>query len=187
MIGDSTYYNVAVTTRENVGREDNYGLSFFVSIPATSKISLRCNILCFERYITSYPLSVDNIHGFNYRTNLNLAFQATSTMDFEFFGSFNSPRINVQGKMPSFTTYNFAWRQQLFHKQGSVALSVTNPFSKYVTQKTELTGDNFTSTAVRDLPYRSIGLNFTFKFGRLEFKKEKEPEDINLTNPPSGN
>ena len=89
--------------------------------------------------------------------------------------------------MPSFTTYNFAWRQQLFHKQGSVALSVTNPFSECISQKTELTGDNYNSTAVRDLPYRSIGLNFTFKFGRLKLKRGRKPEDMNITNPPSGN
>ena len=37
-IGDSTYTNVAVSTRENIGREDNYGLSFFGSVPGQEKI-----------------------------------------------------------------------------------------------------------------------------------------------------
>jgi ferric enterobactin receptor len=186
-IGDSTYYNVAVSTRENVGCEDNYGLSFFISIPVSSKINLRSNTSCFERYIITGALPGNNIHGFNYRINLNAAYLVTNTMSVELFGNFNSPRINAQGKMPSFTTYNFAFRQQLFRKKGSIAITSTNPFNKSVTQKTELIGENFTSTSIREIPYRSFGINFTYKFGRLEFKKEKEMEDINLTNPPSGN
>jgi hypothetical protein len=86
--------------------------------------------------------------------------------------------------MPSFTTYNFAFRKQLFQKNGSVAITATNFLNEYVNQKTNLTGDNFTLSNTRQLPYRSFGINFTYKFGRLEFKKEKEQEDINLTNPP---
>jgi hypothetical protein len=39
-------------------------------------------------------------------------------------------------------------------------------------------------TNTRQLPYRSFGFNFTYKFGHMEFKKEKEIEDPNVTNPP---
>ena len=98
-------------------------------------------------------------------------------------GNFNSPRINAQGKMPSFTTYYFAFRKQLFNKKGSIAITTTNFFDKYVNQKTELTGQNFTISNIRQLPYRSFGINFTYKFGRMDFLKEKETEDNNLTNP----
>jgi hypothetical protein len=34
------------------------------------------------------------------------------------------------------------------------------------------------------MPYRSFGFNLTYKFGRMEYKKEINLEDINLTNPP---
>jgi outer membrane receptor protein involved in Fe transport len=182
-IGDSTYTNVAVSMRENIGREDNFGLSLFASIPLTQKINLRANISCFQRYINTGMASGGNIQGFNYRTNINASYQLSSTLIIELLGNFNSPRINAQGKMPSFTTYNFAFRKQLFHKKGSFAITATNFFNKYVNQKTKLTGENFTLANTRQLPYRSFGFNFTYKFGKMEFKKEKEIEDINLTNP----
>ncbi len=183
-IGDSTYTNVAISTRENIGREDNFGLSIFASLPITEKIYLRSNVSAFERYITTGIGSGGNIHGFNYRITINASYQLSSTLIIELFGNFNSPRINAQGTMPSFTTYNFAFRKQLFHKKSSIAITATNPFNEYVNQKTNLTGDNFTISNTRQLPYRSFGINFTYKFGRLKFKKEKEVEDINLTNPP---
>ena len=187
IIGDSTYDNVSVTTRQNVGREDNYGISFFISVPATSKINLRSNLSGYQRYIYTGDLLGSNISGFNYRINLNAAYQVTSTMSLEMFGNFNSPRTNVQGKMPSYTSYSFAFRKQFNHKKGSVALTATNPFNEYINQTTQLTGPNFTSTYTRQVPYRSFGINITYKFGKLEFKKEREVEDININNPPGGN
>jgi len=187
-VGDSTYTNVAVSMRENMGREDNFGLSLFASIPITEKINIRTNINCFQRYINTGMATGGNIHGFNYRINCNASYQLTSTLIIELSGNFNSPRINAQGTMPAFTTYNFAFRKQLFHKKGSIALTATNFFNKYIDQKTELTGENFTIDNTRQLPFRSFGINLTYKFGKMEFKKEKEKEmeDINLTNP-SGN
>jgi len=68
-------------------------------------------------------------------------------------------------------------------KKGSLALSVINPFSKYVTQETNLFGPGFDVVSVRKIPFRSIGLNFTWKFGRLTFKKEEDNNDTNLSAP----
>jgi len=183
LIGDSTYTNVAISTRQNIGREDNYGLNIFASIPAMKNLNIRTNISGFERYIFTGISSAANVHGFSYRTTINASYQLNSTLILELFGNFNSKRINAQGSMPSFSTYNFAFRKQLF-KNASIAATATNFFNEYVNQKTNLTGDNFTLINVRQLPYRSFGINFTYKFGKLKFKKEKEPEDINLTEPP---
>lgn len=186
-IGDSMYYNVAVSTRENIGQEDNIGVSFFISFPATSKLTFRSNISGYQRFIYNKTLPGSNVQGFNYRTNLNAAYQVSSTMSIEMFGNFNSPRISAQGKMPSFTTYNFAIREQFFHKKASLALTMTNPFNRYITQETELKGQNFNSFTRRELPYRSFGINFTYKFGRLDFKKDNEREDVNLNSLPPEN
>lgn len=183
-VGDTTYTNVAVSTRENIGREDNFGLSIFASVPVTKKLNLRTNISCFKRYINTGFATGGNIHGFNSRSNLNVSYQLSSTLILELLGNYNSSRINAQGTMPAFYTYNFAFRKQLFNKKASIAFTATNFFSKYIYQKTTLTGEDFTIDNTRQLPYRSFGINLTYKFGKMEFKKEKETEDINLTSPP---
>ena len=183
-IGDSVYSNVAASIRQNIGREDNYGLNFFGSFPIVPHLTLRANLSGYQRYIWVGSLSGQNINAFNYRINANLTYQISSKITAEFFGNFNSPRLNIQGTMPMFTTYNFAIRTQIFNKQGSLALTTTNPFNEYVDQKVVLNGNNFTLITDKQIPYRSIGLNFTYKFGKMTFKKEKELEDPNLTNPP---
>jgi len=105
---------------------------------------------------------------------MNASYQFNKTLAGEFFGNFNSPRNEAQGKYPSFTSYSMAIRKQFWNKKGSLALSATNPFAQYVKQTTQLFGPNFTTTSTRNVPFRSIGLNFTWKFGRLEFKKDKD-------------
>jgi hypothetical protein len=37
---------------------------------------------------------------------------------------------------------------------------------------------------MRTIPFRSIGINFTWKFGKLEFKKDKDKINDSLNAPP---
>ncbi len=176
-IGDSLYTNVSVSTRENIGLEKNTGISFFGNLKATDKFTLRTNIFAFRRHIINGIDSGSNATSYNYRLNLNATYQFNKDLSAEFFGNFNSARNELQGKYPSFTSYTFAARKQFWNKKASIAITATNIFSKYVNQPTILYGTNFTTTSYRKIPFRSVGINFTWKFGRLDFKKDKE--DIN--------
>ncbi len=182
LIGDSIYQHVAVSSRENIGTEYNTGLTIASNIVVSKVFSMRSNISTFYRVIKSI-YSDGSINGWMYRINVTASFQFSKTLAAELFGNFNSPRINAQGVLPTFTTYNLAIRKILFNSKGSIALTATNPFDKYVNQKTTLNGSNFSTVNLLLLPYRSFGINFTYKFGRMEFKKQKELEDANLTNP----
>jgi len=182
-VGDSIYYNVSVSTRENVGTEKNTGVSLFADLHATSKLSFRTNLFLFHRHIINKIDPGADRTSFNYRINVNATYQFTPTLVAEFFGNFNSPRNEVQGKYPSFTTYNLAIRKQFWNKKASLAFTTTNPFNEYVNQKMEIYGTNFSQTSLRQIPYRSFGINFTWKFGMLEFKKDKEEFGNDATAP----
>ena len=181
-LGDSVYTHVAVSTPMNVGSENNYGLNVYGSVPVGKKLNLRSNLSIFDRYITAGALGGNAITSFNYRLNMNATYQLTNSFVMEFFGNFNSAHNEIQGRYPSFTSYNFAARKQIWKKKGSIALTTTNPFSQYVNQRTDVSGTNFTLNSLRQVPYRSFGINLTYKFGKLEFKKEKdESKDIPST------
>ncbi len=179
-VGDSVYPNVAVTRRENIGQEKNTGLMLFGDLHPNSKLGLRTNLMLFHRRTINQQDPGYNSTNFNYRLNTNATYQFSPTLVAEFFGNFNSARNEAQGKYPSTITYSFAARKQFWNKKGSLALTATNPFTNYLTQKTELFGPGFTINSIRKIPIRSFGISFTWKFGSLEFKKEKEPEQGNL-------
>ena len=173
-IGDSVYSNVSVNSSQNIGAENNYGLNFYGSIPFTQKFNVRANLSFFDRYIINNFVTSSNISSFNYRININATYQFNDDFVMEAFGNFNSPRNEVQGRYPSFTSYNFAFRKQLWHKKGSIGFTTTNPFNNYVQQNTVVTGQGFALNSYRQMPFRSFGISFIRKFGKLEFKKDKE-------------
>lgn len=181
-VGDTVYKNVAVSTSENIGTEKNLGVNLFSDLHLTPAFNVRTNIFLFYRQGINTLDSNMKVESFNYRINMNLSYNFSSTLAGEFFANFNSPRNEIQGKYPSFSSYTLAFRKQIWKKKGSIALTGTNIFSEYLNQPTEIFGPNFTVNSTRKIPFRSIGINFTWKFGKLEFKKPK-PENTDLAAP----
>jgi ferric enterobactin receptor len=183
-VGDTTYTNVAVTTRENVGIEKNAGTNLFFDLHINDKFNVRSNFIFFYRYTINHVDTGYNSSGTIYRFNINASYQFTSNFVAEFFGNFSSPHQEAQGKYPSFTSYSMAFRKQFWNKKGSIALTANNIFSEYVNQRTELYGPGFVTSSLRSIPFRSVGINFTWKFGKMEFKKQKsEDNSIDLNAP----
>ncbi|MDB5202854.1 MAG: TonB-dependent receptor [Ferruginibacter sp.] len=182
-VGDSLYNNVTVSTRQNIGSEKNAGINLFADIHPNEKLGLRSNLSFFQRHTVNALDPGFNSEGFNYRFNINSSYQFSKTLAAEAFGNFNSPRRELQGRYPSFTSYSFAIRKQFWNKKGSLAFTTSNPFGKYVKQETSVTGTNFSYNNVRQIPFRSVGLNFTWKFGKLEFKKDNEQNSAPQNSP----
>ncbi|MEP7256190.1 MAG: TonB-dependent receptor [Ferruginibacter sp.] len=182
-VGDSVYQNVAVSTRENIGKENNVGLNLFGDFHITPKLNIRGNVFAFHRHTINAIDKGYNSNSMNYRMNINASYQFTNSLLTEFFANFNGARHEVQGTYPSFASYTFAIRKQFWQKKGSIALTANNFFSEYLTQRTALKGPNFTTNTERRTAFRSIGINFAWKFGKLEFKKDKEENDSNLNGP----
>jgi ferric enterobactin receptor len=184
-VGDTTYTNVDLTTRQNIGIEENLGTNLFLDIHPNDKLSIRSNITLFYRHTINHVDTGYNSSTDIYRFNVNAAYQFPGNLAVEFFGNFSSHHHEAQGFYPSYISYDLALRKQFWNKKGSIALTLNNIFSKYVTQETDLYGPGFVSNSFRKVPYQSIGINFTWKFGRLIIKQEK-PEDssIDLNAPP---
>lgn len=182
-VGDSIYRNVSVTNRQNIGTEQNTGVSISGSVPFGKKLNLRTNTTVTNKYIVNKVYGGPSVNAIVVRTNLNLTYQLSDTFVSEVFGNYNSPMKNIQGRTPKFLTYNFAIRKQFMGKKASVGFTTTNPFAKYVDQLTTITqtantnGLPYTSYNLRRVPYQSFGVSFSWRFGKLEFKKEKESDN----------
>jgi len=178
-VGDTTYTNVNLTRYANVGLEERTGLSLSGSVPFTSKFNVRGNMMVFDNYIINEIDPGQNSNGIDYRINFNASYQLDSTLVAEAYGNFNSSRSNIQGKTGSWSTYSIAIRKLIWHKKGSIGLTTTDPFNEYVVMTSTLSGPNFSIINTRKVPYRSFGISFAYKFGKLEFKKNNNGEENN--------
>ena len=175
-IGDSIYSNVAVTGKVNIGEERNIGVDLFEDLRFSSKLNFRSNISLFYRNTLD---SNEEANSFNYRFNINASYQFSNTLAAEVFGNINSPRNEAQGRYPSFSTYNIGLRKQIWKKKGSIAITSNSLFSKYLNMNTMVSGDGFNLNSQRKIIFRSIGINFVWKFGKMDFKKNVMEGDIN--------
>lgn len=184
IIGDSVYHNVSVNNRQNAGKEYNSGLNISGSLPIKDKLNLRSNIMISHRY-SETGLNTGNVNmGIRYRFTINATYQLAPSLVFEVFGNYNSPAKNIQSRMPQSFTYTMALSKQFWKKKASLGFTATNPFNQYIEQKITVLTENYNSYTIRQVPYRSFGISFSYSFGKLEFKKNKE-EDNYLNGPPS--
>ena len=183
-VGDSVYYNVSVSNRQNIGLENRTGVSISGSVPLTKKLNIRTNIFMSNRHVVNQLTANSVTNGFDARFNLNATYQLPNNLVIEAFGNYNTAVNNIQGKVPQFFAYTFALRKFFMNKKASFGFTATNPFSQYIQQITTVTTANYSSYYLRQVPYRSFGISLSYKFGKLEFKKPKEDENNYLNNPP---
>jgi outer membrane receptor protein involved in Fe transport len=182
LIGDSTYTNVSVNNRQNIGEEYNTGISASGSYPITTKLNMRGNLMVMHRYTVNNTGIGDQSSGLRVRFNMNVTYQLPKDLVFELFGFYSSATQNIQGKTPQFFMYNFALRKLFWDKKASFGFTATNPFNKYVRQLSTISAESYTSTNIRMMPLRSFGISFMYKFGKLEFSKKKEEDNNNFMN-----
>jgi hypothetical protein len=72
----------------------------------------------------------------------------------------------------------------ILNKKFSFGLTAANPFANFVGQRSTTFGSSFSTVNIRQVPVRSFGISLSYKFGKLEFKKEnKEKEEDNMNTP----
>jgi ferric enterobactin receptor len=182
-VNGTDYTNVSVTSRDNIGKEYNSGGILSGSLPLlNNKLNIRGNMMIFHRYIvSSYFGNIDM--GMRYRLNLNMNYAFPKDFIVEMFGNYNSSAKNIQGKNPQSITYSIAARKQFWNKKASIGFTATNPFNKYINQVTTVNTNDYSSYSMRQLPLRSFGISFSYKFGKTDIKKEKDINKDYLNEP----
>jgi hypothetical protein len=95
----------------------------------------------------------------------------------EVFGNYRSSQKNLQGDRPANFLYNIAMRKQFLNKKASLGITMANPFNKYLNQKSTSYGESFNQVNYKEIPIQSFGISFSYKFGKLEFKKGESNEN----------
>jgi ferric enterobactin receptor len=144
-------------------------------------------MMIFHRYIVS-DIYVGNLDmGMRYRLNLNMNYQFPKDFIVEVFGNYNSAAKNIQGKNPPSITYSIAVRKQFWNKKAGIGFTATNPFNQYIKQVTTVDTNDYSSYSVRQLLLGSFGISFSYKFGKIDFKKERDISNDYLNEASQGN
>jgi len=166
---------VSINSFRNIGINRNYGVNLFSSANLKDKLSLRGGV-----NVSLYNVS-GNIDGKLLTNeaivwNGNLSSTVTLPKDFKFEinGFYSSPRASLQGTRASYQRMSVAIQKDIWKKKGSIGIVAVQPFSRDLRFINELQGTNFYQRSENAFAQRSYGINFSLRFGKLDFKGPKE-------------
>lgn len=170
---------VSTTTYRNIGENDSYGINLFSSVTLFDIVTIRggLNIYTYnsEGTINGNKLSRDAV-VWDGNLNGNIKFGKGWTVDM--FGFYRAPRQTLQGENPSFSIFVMGAKKEINEKL-SLGVRIVEPFFDNKTFGSELNGENFVQTSEFEIPFRSFGINLTYKFGKLDFKQRTRKSKIN--------
>jgi len=104
------------------------------------------------------------------------------------FGFARPRRQTLQGYNPSFSIFGMGIKKQIWDKRGSIGLSIIEPFKERKPFESELGSEDsdFYQRNVFSIPFRSFGINFSYKFGQLDYKARQKRSRISNDDQKSG-
>ncbi len=176
-----------ITTYQNVGTNNSIGLSGFTSVTIKKVFTLRGG---FNAYTYSVNATIDGQDFSNqailWNGNMNASWKMGNGWNFQAFGFYNAPKYTFQGINPSFSLFSMGIQKDLFNEKGALGIRILEPFKADKEWKSELSGPAFNQNGNFILPFRSFGVSFSLRFGKVKFDARKRKTKISNNDAMSG-
>jgi outer membrane receptor protein involved in Fe transport len=169
-----TYYNL--TTYNNIGTNNSFGSTFFGSVTPIKPLTFRTsiNVFTYDAKAAAQYANLQSNDGISVQYNIFGSGSLTLDGGFtaETFAVLNSRSNTIQGKNPSFGFIGFGIRKDVMKKKASIGINTLSPFKNAIDFDQEITSRHFVQTSHTAFPFRSVGLTFSYNFGKVTFKQD---------------
>ena len=175
--------DISTTSYHNIGENQKLGFNYYGSI-MVGALNLRggFNVFQYQSEDDRFGSIKAILYNYNVGGTLNLG----NRFKLETWGWFSSPTQTLQGTTDNFSMMSFGVKKDFKNKRGSLGIRLIEPFNKYKNFTTQIEGENFTQYSNRQLTFRSIGVSFSYTFGKLNFRSKKTNSKINNNDQKSG-
>ena len=167
---------VTTTTFNNIGYNNSIGMSFFGSVTPIKPLTFRTSINVYTYNGKAYPqyAFLQSSNGAKLQYNIFGSGSLTLKGGFtaETFAILNSPTRTIQGKNPSFGFIGFGMRKEVMKKKASIGINTLSPFKNAIDFDQQISSRHFTQSSHTAFPFRSVGLTFSYNFGKVTFKQD---------------
>jgi outer membrane receptor protein involved in Fe transport len=169
-----------LTTYINVGTSQSYGFNIFGSYNPKPKWTLMANLGLNTYEINNAGSNLNTGTFLNYTAFVRSAYALSGGWSTELWGVINAPKRTFQGKTDMMYFYGAAVKKEILKKKATIGLNVLNPVSRDLNIKTTNTTANSIQRTDIHYPLRSFGVNFSYKFGKMDFNaKPKKKKGVN--------
>jgi len=172
-----------LSTFQNAATNNSLGGSFFGSVNPIKILTLRASINVYTYNPTPFAQYAADFTNTGTHVQYNAFAAATfnfpSGIIFEMFAVENSPRYTLQGSSPSFSILGAGLRKQILKKKASIGINTLEPFNKYKHFDTDISSPGFSQRSTFAFPFRSVGLTFSYSFGKTTFSNPQQKKGVN--------
>ena len=168
-----TIRGAIVTSYENIGKQQAYGVNLFANVAATSKINVGIFMNAFYTSLTGQVLNEFNRPITYSNDGLNISGGSFAQATFkngwgaQLFGFLQGNQVQLQGNQGGFGFYTVGVKKEFKNKKGSVGLAAENFLAKRFTIHTELNSPQFDQVNDVYLYNRGVRMTFTYKIGKM--------------------
>lgn len=167
------------TTFQNVGQQDNVGANLFLSTQLfkiwTIRGGVNANYFMADGIIEGQAVSNSALL---LSGNINSSIKLKGDWIIDMFGFARPRQQTLQGFNPAFSIFGMGVKKTIWNERGTIGLSMIEPFMARKSFRSEIDGENITQRSNVAIPFRSIGINFGYKFGKLDFKERQRRSKI---------
>jgi outer membrane receptor protein involved in Fe transport len=167
--------DVTETTYGNIGVNQSVGTNLSFNLMPNKDFRFGGGVNAAYVYMDTRTISND---GMNYSFNVNTSYSLPKDWTMAFFGFASLPSVELQGTRGGFYFHSFSVKKDINDKKGSFGLGIENPFTKSIniksqTQDLSNPANYFIQSDIRRIYRRSIRLDFSYKFGKMDASKQR--------------
>ncbi len=169
----------SINTYRNIGQNDAIGANFFGTTSFfKKKFTVRGSFDIFS-YQSAATINGEELSNqdINWNSFMTLSYDFGKGYKAEMFGMFRSQQTTLQGRIPSFWIYSFAFQKEIAKKL-SIGLTIVEPFNLNKSFATNLTGPTFRQESNFSVPFQSFGVNVRYAFGKLESRTSSRKSKV---------
>ncbi|WP_221175674.1 TonB-dependent receptor domain-containing protein [Rufibacter immobilis] len=172
------------TTFDNLGKNATYGTSLSANTRFNQKGQVGLNLNLFYNDLNSFVgQRAIQRSGFMYNLSGNASYRFVNDFSVQTAGSFTSPRLSLQSRSTYQYSYSLGLRKEFWKRKGGVSLNVENFLFGNNSIRTTVNNANSNNVNLNNTYNRIVRLSVNYRFGKMEFKRNKALEKFTTPDP----
>ncbi len=166
-----------LTTYQNIGQTNNYGMSIFANISISNKFSLNGGTDIYyavlENNVTD-PLYNASNEGWVMSGRVFGNYTFAPTWGLQFFSFYRGRQVQLQGYQGGFGIYSLSVKKDFNDKKGSIGFGAENFFTTEFKMRTQVDSPVISQRSVNTMRNMSFKINFSYRIGKMNVNPQSK-------------